>query len=95
MTLEALLGEEEESIDVGTAALLANRLAFMIGGSPSERADIIKTFKRLYRLRSEIVHSGKATLSDDEREALNQLREYGRRTLVSEIAALAKDPRPG
>jgi hypothetical protein len=88
MALEILLGDEAESDSVGVTSLLANRLAFMIGGSPRERHRVLTAFKRLYKVRSEIVHAGKASLSDSERTVLLELQELARRAIQTQIGAI-------
>jgi hypothetical protein len=85
VVLEILLGDKASSDEVGLTALLANRCAYMIGASTSERSNIIKNFKALYGTRSKIVHSGKHRLSSSEQIQLHQLRALGRRVICAEI----------
>jgi hypothetical protein len=73
---EILFGDETEEKQLGLASLLANRVAYMVGRTPDERSKILRDFKRLYKLRSKIIHAGKAALEDDERRALVELRAY-------------------
>ena len=85
VVLEILLGEKAPSDEVGLSTLLANRCAYMIGASTSERTAIIKHFKALYGTRSQIVHSGKHRLSGSEKVQLHQLRALGRRVICAEM----------
>ena len=43
--------------------LLRNRLAYLIGKNPSDRNALLKDFDEIYKVRSQIVHRGKARLS--------------------------------
>lgn len=85
VVLEILLGEKASSDEVGLSTLLANRCAYMIGASTSERTNVIKQFKTLYGTRSQIVHSGKHRLFASEKVQLHQLRGLGRRVICAEI----------
>lgn len=86
IALEILLGDrEKDEEDVGLSALLANRLAYLTGYTPAHRREISADFKRLYDLRSRIVHAGQNRLNDDERKALKALQRHTRNALHAEI----------
>lgn len=93
IVLEILLGDQSESDLMGLTSLLANRLAYMISRSPTQRRLIISEFKRLYTLRSKIVHAGSAELDDVGREALRDLQKYAQAVLREQIIGLADDER--
>src|SRR5207247_8863093 len=57
-SLEILLGDKGLSDLMGLGALLANRCAFLIGRSRSQRDKIMAEFNRIYDTRSKIVHVG-------------------------------------
>jgi hypothetical protein len=86
MSLEILLGDEDESDELGLTSLLANRLAFLTERSPRRRDQVLAAFKRLYKIRSRIVHAGKASLADDERSALYDLQRLAFSAISSQIS---------
>lgn len=86
--LEILFGDEDEAEAVGVTSLLGNRLAYLIGRTPKDRTEALANFKRLYKIRSKIVHAGKAALDDSERDALEELQEYSRRAIHEHISGL-------
>jgi hypothetical protein len=93
VVLEILLGDKGSSEEVGLTTLLANRCAYMVGASTSERSNIIKNFKALYGTRSKIVHSGKHNLTSSEQIQLHQLRALGRRVICAEIRLAIEEMR--
>lgn len=88
ISLEILLGDQAHVSELGIASLLGNRLAYLIGHTPTMRRRILADFKRLYDIRSKIVHSGKATLNDDERLALVELQRYAYQAISAQIDGL-------
>jgi hypothetical protein len=95
VSLEILVGDKEESEQIGLAALLANRLAYFIGDTPTERVATLKRFKQLYKVRSEIVHRGKAVLAPQERKALHEIRIFAHRAIGEQVLQLWKEAAPG
>lgn len=85
VSLEILLGDKEEADKIGLSNLLANRLAYLIGKTPTERSVVLKRFKYLYDIRSQIVHGGKVMLSADERVALYEMRHFARRAILTQV----------
>lgn len=85
VVLEIVLGDRASSDEIGLGTLLANRCAYMIGGTTSQRAAILKDFKAIYAVRSQIVHAGKSRLSSSEELQLSRLRWLGRRVIREEI----------
>ncbi|WP_114193326.1 HEPN domain-containing protein [Edaphovirga cremea] len=67
MGLEALLGEGDKNEGNLTSAL-ADRCAYLIGKGMADRRQIKATFKKIYTLRSEIVHgsTNQLTFSDQK-----------------------------
>lgn len=86
VVLEIVLGDKASSNEIGLGTLLANRCAYMIGRTISERAAILKEFKSIYGVRSQIVHSGKHRLTSTEMYYLYRLRWLGRRVIRGEVA---------
>ncbi|HZF93264.1 MAG TPA: hypothetical protein VEZ20_00170 [Allosphingosinicella sp.] len=85
ITMEVLLGDRDTSDRIGLSKLMANRCAYALGGSMSERDEIVEFFVKFYRLRSEIVHSGRTNLDSDERRIVAKGITLATRTLVHEI----------
>lgn len=88
IVLEILLGEREVSDKVGIIELIANRFAYLIGTTHSQRKDYIDHLRQIYRVRSQIVHSGKHRLSFQERVLFATLKWMGKRALDKEIRLL-------
>lgn len=86
--LEALLGEKTPSENITN--LLASRCAFLIGKGASHREKIIKTFKKFYNTRSNILHRGSRSLTPEELFQLYKLKELLRVCLWHEIKNTAK-----
>lgn len=82
--LEILLGEHADVSKASLGDILGNRLAYMIGKSHSDRAEILKNFKRIYSVRSAILHHGKHKLRGDERTYLSTLRKFCERAIEEE-----------
>lgn len=91
VVLEILLGDEDTSDEIGLGELLRNRCAYLIGESHHERSELLETFKKIYRVRSQIVHSGKSRLTPDERSLFSTLRWMCRRVIQEELSLLEAD----
>ncbi len=90
-SLEILLGDKEFSDLIGLGALLANRCAFLIGRSRSQRDKIMADFNRIYDTRSKIVHRGHPRLSPTEEDDLFMLRWMCARVVQEEMKLLLAD----
>lgn len=88
--LEILLGDKKSSDMVGLGELLSNRCAYLISSSRSERLQVIKNFREIYKTRSSIVHSGKNYLNNEERDNLRMLRKLCQRVILREAQLLDK-----
>lgn len=64
VSLEILLGDKAVSDLMGLNELLRNRCAYLIGKSQAQRDEILKDFREIYDVRSQIVHREKADLLD-------------------------------
>lgn len=53
---------------------IAERIAFLIGKTIDEKKEIIKTFKKIYAIRSEFIHHGESNI--EETNLLKKLMEY-------------------
>jgi hypothetical protein len=89
VVLEILLGDDTANDDLGLGQLLRNRCAFLIGKSHEQRADILRDFTKIYRVRSQIVHRGKSRLSREERALFFQLQWICMRVIQEELRLLA------
>lgn len=70
IALERLLIVDKEK---ATTERFADRLALLIGASAEQRASIAKRAKRLYNIRSMIVHAGLRDVVDDDCQAIERL----------------------
>ena len=89
--LHDAIGDKAVSDDVGLGKLLSSRCAYLIGTSHQERADVLRDFQEVYRVRSQIIHAGKHRLDSAEHGLLNKLRWMGRRVIQEEVRLLAAD----
>ena len=64
--LECILGEDMGDLPVTTT--LADRCSYLIGTDPKGRKTIREKFKKLYKIRSKLVHGNVAKLSEDANE---------------------------
>lgn len=93
VVLEIMLGDKASSTEIGLGTLLANRCAYMIGGTTSQRNAILSSFKAIYAVRSQIVHAGKHRLTSQEQRQLFQLRWLACRVIREEIKLACEEIR--
>jgi hypothetical protein len=74
VVLEVLLGDNATTDEMSLGQLLRNRCAYLIGRNQGEREILLKEFDKIYKVRSQIVHRGKARLSFRERVLFGELR---------------------
>jgi len=91
VVLEILLGEGSSTSELSLGELLRSRCAYLIGNSHDERTDLLRDFKKIYDVRSQIVHRGKHRLSGEERVLLNKLKWMCRRVIYEEVRLLKSD----
>lgn len=89
--LEILLGDQKHADQLSIGDILSNRCAYMIGRNDIERESILKDFKSIYSVRSEIVHRGKPRLSTEDRKQFSKLMGYASRVIVKEIDLLSEE----
>lgn len=92
--LEILLGDKARSDRVGIGELLANRVAYMLGESEPERAQLLERVRALYDTRSKIVHSGARSLDIKGRAALHELKRIVARVIRREIQLAGSERTP-
>lgn len=85
IAIEVLLGDREASDRVGLSKLMANRCAYSLGQTAHERRELFEFFTKFYRVRSEIVHSGRLYVSDDEKDVVNKGLKLAARILRHEV----------
>jgi hypothetical protein len=85
IAIEVLLGDRDASDRVGLSKLMANRCAYALGKSAKERRDTYDFFLEFYRLRSEIVHSGRLKISDQEEQSVSKGVALASRILRHEV----------
>lgn len=83
--LEVLLGDRETSDRIGLSKLMANRCAYSLGQNDADRKSIIQSFLEFYKLRSEIVHSGRTSMNAKERGLVNTGLKLAKRMLSDEV----------
>jgi hypothetical protein len=91
VAIEILLGDKATAEAIGLGQLLANRCAYLIGKTNSDRTEILANFHKVYDIRSQIVHSGKNRLTQVERHGLFLARWMCRRVIQEELKLLAGD----
>jgi hypothetical protein len=91
VAMEILLGDKAVSDLMGLGELLRNRCAYLIGNGQKQRDDILNDFKKIYDVRSQIVHRGKNRLSKDERILFQDFRWMCHRVIQEEVELLQKD----
>jgi hypothetical protein len=88
VVLEILLGDKATSDEIGLGQLLRNRCAYLIGQNHADREMLLQRFDEIYRVRSQIVHRGKALLNSAERSMYTELKQIGLRVIEKEIELL-------
>ncbi|GKQ99905.1 HEPN domain-containing protein [Aeromonas hydrophila] len=91
VSLEILLGDKSVSDLMGLGELLRNRCAYLIGNTHSQREEILDDFKKIYDIRSKIVHRGKSQLSRYERRLFHKLQWMTNRVIQEEIELIGKN----
>lgn len=88
IALEALIGEQ--SAERGLTDRLADRCSYALGKSTNERQSIAADFRKIYNLRSELVHGRTARLGAADRDILRTAQKLVTRLLVHEIRMLER-----
>jgi hypothetical protein len=85
IAIEVLLGDREASDRVGLSKLMANRCAYSLGKTTKERREMADFFQRFYKVRSDIVHSGRFKLSESDQDIVQRGRALAARLLSHEV----------
>ncbi|MGV4092531.1 hypothetical protein ACV8S3_13300 [Citrobacter freundii] len=86
MGLESIFGDDD--YEGGLTNILSDRCAYLIGNKIKERRFIKDTFKKIYQVRSKIVHGVRNHLSDDELYFRHLAYSYLERSILKEIQNL-------
>ena len=86
--LEILLGEHADTAKASLGEILGNRLAYLIGKNHRDRSEILNDFKKVYGVRSGILHHGKHRLRGQEKEYLGRTKTYCERAIQEESRLL-------
>lgn len=86
--IEALLGDDDK--DEPLTSRLADRCAYLLGASYKDRDDIRKRFKKMYDVRSKVVHGRRPTLSHSDAQELDYAQEILGDVITAEVNTLLK-----
>ncbi|EEW1950235.1 hypothetical protein R0P49_000741 [Escherichia coli O8] len=86
MGLESIFGDDD--YEGGLTTILSDRCAYLIGRNIKDRKFIKDTFKKIYQIRSKIVHGVRNHLSDDEDHLRHLAQFYLERSILKEIKNL-------
>lgn len=84
--LEALLGDDDKDEPLTTR--LADRCSYILGTSHNDRAAIRKRFKKMYGVRSKVVHGRSARLSLSDAQELNSAQTMLANVIAAEANVL-------
>lgn len=84
--LEAAIAEQSE--EIGITEQLADRCAFLLDKTSTARAETRALMKKIYQLRSKLVHGAAAGLSGPERELARQAEKTLQAVLHTELNAV-------
>ena len=79
--IEALLGEGKEQV----TERLADRCSFLLAKNQKERNAIRDDFLEIYDMRSNVIHTGRVMLSDEEHPYLDKLKKILEDAIKKEI----------
>lgn len=89
IVLEVLLGDRGTADRIGLSKLMANRCAYALGPNDDAREKIMSDFSNFYALRSEIVHTGRTTLTASERRRVHKGLEIASDMLFDEVRRIS------
>lgn len=83
--LEALLGDKKHLAQASITAKLADRCAFLLGKTPSERQKLTEQFLKIYDLRSKLVHGVSTKVKENEDGLISEAEHLLKRLVHKEI----------
>jgi len=90
IAIEVILGDKKASEGIAISNLLGSRCAFLLGTSTASRDTIMAVFRKIYDLRSQIVHEGRHTLQAGDRHTVNSALTLCGRIIAKELKIRAK-----
>ncbi|EHN8816538.1 TPA: hypothetical protein N5O03_000056 [Enterobacter hormaechei subsp. xiangfangensis] len=90
MGLESIFGDNDS--EGGLTNSLADRCAYLIGRNIVERKEIKEEFKKMYRVRSKIIHGVKSHLTQNEEHIRSRAFYYLQKSILKEIRNLRDLP---
>ncbi len=91
IAIEVMLGDRKAAEGIGLTNLLASRCAYLLGTSTRSRNEIAAKFKRVYDLRSQVVHEGKHLLKLADRETVGIAQSLCSSIIRSELDICAAE----
>ncbi len=83
MGLESIFGDDD--YEGGLTTILSDRCAYLIGKNIKERGEIKSDFRKIYQIRSKIVHGVRNHLSANEEHMLYHARYFLRKSILKEL----------
>ncbi|EHH1325575.1 hypothetical protein J7G91_000584 [Salmonella enterica] len=83
MGLESIFGDDD--YEGGLTTILSDRCAYLIGKNIKDRGEIKTTFRKIYQIRSKIVHGVRNHLSANEEHMLYYARSFLRMSILKEL----------
>lgn len=84
--LESIFGDDDS--EGGLTTILSDRCAYLIGGKIQNRRHIKESFRKIYQVRSKIVHGVRNHLSEDESHLRHLAYSYLEQSILKEIKNL-------
>ena len=92
--LEAILGDDEQSRAIPITEKLADRYAYLLGKTASERKQLKDEFVLVYRKRSDLVHARRSQLTAGDRVVVDGARTILSKIIMNEVHWLVRRNRP-
>ena len=94
IAIEVLLGDRKAAEGIGLTNLLSSRCAYLLGRSTAHRQQIEANFRKVYDLRSQIVHEGRHVAKTDDQSTLKIALSLCASIITKELAIRAEVPSP-
>ncbi len=91
VVLEILFGDKAISDNIGLGNLLGNRCSYLIGKTHKQREKILEDFKKIYEIRSKVVHSGKTRFQFNERNLFYTLNSICKKSIEEETVMVINE----
>lgn len=94
IAIEVLLGDRKAAEGIGLTNLLSSRCAYLLGRSTAHRQQIEANFRKVYDLRSQIVHEGRHVVKTDDQSTLKIALSLCASIITKELAIRAEVTSP-